>query len=127
MAGGMFSAYFVVSALALVIDWLVLVALTSIAHIEAGAAAVGGYLLGGAANYALSRRFVFRSVATGKRQLGEAGSFAASCVLGAVLTGVIVHACAPVLGSSFSKGLAVSVSLGTLYWIRRLLVFKARP
>jgi putative flippase GtrA len=123
----MFSSYFVVSVITLGIDWLCLVTLTSIAHVEAGAAAVVGYLAGGVVNYVLSRRFVFRSVATGSSQVREGLLFALSCGLGALLTGAVVHVSGPVLGAFFAKALAISVSVGTLYWVRRLVVFKGRP
>jgi putative flippase GtrA len=122
----MFSRYLVISALALAVDWLCLIALTSLAHIEAGAAAVASYLAGGVVNYALSRRFVFRSIVTGRTQIREAVLFAASCVLGAILTGAVVHVLAHAFGRLLAKSFAVLVSLGTLYWIRRLVVFNSR-
>ena len=119
----MFPRHLVVSALALVVDWLCLIALTSLAHVDSGAAAVAGYLIGGVVSYALSRRFVFGSIVSGRRQIREAVLFAASCVLGALVTGAVVQISAHAFGRFLAKSLAVLVSLGMQYWIRRLVVF----
>jgi putative flippase GtrA len=119
----MFPHYLAVSALSLATDWLCFIALTLMAHIEAGMAAVAAYMVGGVINYSLSRRFVFRSKATGRRQIREILLFAASCILGALLTGAIVHVAAPAFGRLVAKLIAVIVSLVTLYWVRRLAVF----
>ncbi len=120
----MFSSYFVVSALSLVADWSLFLALTSAMQIDAGMAAWVAYLIGGVVNYALSRRFVFRSDATGRRQIGEALLFAASCGFGSLLTGGIVHVAAAPLGNIAAKWIAVVASFITLYWIRRAVVFR---
>lgn len=57
----MFSSYFVASALSLLADWSLFLVLTSAVQIDAGTSAWIAYLIGGVVNYALSRRFVFRS------------------------------------------------------------------
>ncbi|MDR0243399.1 MAG: GtrA family protein [Burkholderia sp.] len=120
----MFSRYFIVSALSLVVDWSLFLALTSAMQIEAGISAWVAYLIGGIANYVLSRRFVFRSATTGRRQLAEALLFAASCGFGSLLTGGIVHVAAALLGNIAAKWIAVMVSFVTLYLIRRVAVFR---
>ncbi|KVF75575.1 GtrA family protein [Burkholderia diffusa] len=120
----MFSSYFVVSALSLVADWSLFLTLTSAMQIDAGISAWVAYLIGGVANYTLSRRFVFRSETTGRRQLGEALLFAASCGFGSVLTGGIVHVASVLLGNNAAKCIAVTVSFITLYLIRRVAVFR---
>ncbi|MDN7876645.1 GtrA family protein [Burkholderia aenigmatica] len=120
----MFSAYFFVSALSLVADWSLFLALSSAMQIDAGISAWMAYLIGGIVNYVLSRRFVFHSDATGRRQIGEALLFAASCGLGSLLTGGIVHVAATLLGNIAAKWIAVMVSFVTLYLIRRVAVFR---
>ncbi|RQS40426.1 GtrA family protein [Burkholderia sp. Bp8990] len=121
----MFSGYLIVSALSLVVDWSLFLALTSAMQIDAGISAWVAYLIGGVVNYVLSRRFVFRSVTIGRRQIGEALMFAASCGFGSLLTGGIVHLAAAPLGNVAAKGVAVMVSFITLYLIRRVAVFRA--
>ena len=120
----MFSSYFVVSALSLVADWSLFLALTSTMQIDAGMSAWMAYLIGGVVNYMLSRRYVFRSETTGRRQLGEALLFAASCGFGSLLTGGIVHVASALLGNNAAKCIAVMVSFITLYLIRRVAVFR---
>ncbi|RQS05139.1 GtrA family protein [Burkholderia sp. Bp8991] len=121
----MFAGYLIVSALSLVVDWSLFLALTSAMQIDAGISAWVAYLIGGVVNYVLSRRFVFRSVTIGRRQIGEALMFAASCGFGSLLTGGIVHLAAAPLGNVAAKGVAVMVSFITLYLIRRVAVFRA--
>jgi len=120
----MFSGYFIVSALSLAVDWSLFWLLVSVVRVDAGLSASMAYLIGGVVNYALSRRFVFRSDANGRRQVGEALLFAASCGLGSLLTGGIVHVAAPLLGNVAAKWIAVAVSFVALYWMRRVVVFR---
>lgn len=120
----MFSSYLIVSTLSLAVDWSLFLALTSAMQIDAGISAWVAYLIGGVVNYVLSRRFVFRSVAIGRRQIGEALLFAASCGLGSLLTGGIVHVAAAPLGNIAAKWIAVTVSFITLYLVRRIAVFR---
>lgn len=120
----MFSIYFVASALSLLADWSLFLVLTSAVQIDAGTSAWIAYLIGGVVNYALSRRFVFRSDTTGRRQISEVLLFAASCGFGSLLTGGIVHVAAPMLGNIAAKWIAVMVSFITLYWVRRVAVFR---
>lgn len=121
-----FRRYLLVSALSLAADWLCLTALISLADITPGVAAVAGYLVGGMLNYSLSRCLVFRSAVTGRRRLREIILFGVSCVLGALLTGTVVHVVTPALGQFVAKASAVAVSLVTLYWLRRMVVFGSR-
>ncbi|MDR6500451.1 putative flippase GtrA [Burkholderia ambifaria] len=119
----MFSGYFIVSVISLCVDWLFFLTLSSAFQFNVGVSAWVAYLIGGVVNYALSRRFVFRSDTTGRRQVGEALLFAASCGLGSALTGGIVYLAAPVFGKMVAKASAVAVSFLMLYWVRRTLVF----
>ncbi|MGN7979953.1 GtrA family protein [Burkholderia sp. 22313] len=121
----MFSSYLIVSALSLVVDWSLFLALTSAMHIDAGISAWVAYLIGGVVNYMLSRRFVFRSVTIGRRRIDEALMFAASCGFGSLLTGGIVHVAAAPLGNVAAKWIAVMVSFIALYLVRRGAVFRA--
>ncbi|KVO82736.1 polysaccharide synthesis protein GtrA [Burkholderia ubonensis] len=120
----MVSTYFVASSLSLVADWLLFLVLTSVVQLDAGISAWAAYLIGGVVNYALSRRFVFRSDTSGRRQIGEALLFAASCGFGSLLTGGIVHVAAAMLGNIAAKWIAVVVSFISLYWVRRVVVFR---
>ncbi|WP_321811065.1 MULTISPECIES: GtrA family protein [unclassified Burkholderia] len=120
----MFSSYFVVSALSLVVDWGLFLALTSAIQVDAGISAWVAYLVGGGVNYVLSRRFVFRSATIGRRRIGEALLFAASCGFGSLLTAGIVHIAAAAVGNIAAKWIAVAVSFITLYLVRRVAVFR---
>ncbi|KUY93697.1 GtrA family protein [Burkholderia sp. RF7-non_BP1] len=120
----MFSGYFVVSAVSLVVDWALFLALASAMQIDAGISASVAYLVGGGVNYVLSRRFVFRSTTIGRRQVREALLFAASCGFGSLLTAGIVHLAAGLVGNIAAKWLAVMVSFVTLYLVRRGAVFR---
>ena len=122
----MFSSYLVVSLIAFAADWAFFVMLSTVAPIDIGVAAWTAYLLGGVINYVLLRRFVFHSDAVGSRRTGEALLFAASCGLGALLTGGIVHVSAPIVGKVVAKAAAVADSFVTLYWIRRIVIFHTR-
>ncbi|KVF03241.1 GtrA family protein [Burkholderia vietnamiensis] len=120
----MLSRYCVVSVVSLGVDWALFVVLTATMPIDAGISAWLAYLGGGGVNYLLSRRVVFRSDATGRRQLGEALLFAASCALGSLLTGGIVHIASARVGTVAAKWIAVAVSFVTLYLVRRIVVFR---
>ncbi|KWE35178.1 GtrA family protein [Burkholderia territorii] len=122
----MFSGYFIVSAVSLIVDWALFLALTSATQIDAGISASAAYLAGGGVNYVLSRRFVFRSTTAGRERVREALLFAASCGFGSLLTAGIVHLAAGLLGNIASKWLAVTVSFITLYLVRSIAVFRVR-
>jgi putative flippase GtrA len=122
----MFLRYGCASALSLIADWSCLLALSSLAGVDVSFAALGSYALGGIVNYTLSRRFVFRSQARGRRQASEAVRFAVSCLVGALLTAFVVEVTVAAVGDLISKAIAVVVTWFALYWLRRLVVFDRR-
>jgi putative flippase GtrA len=78
------------STAASTVDFMTLAALVGLAHVAAGVAALIGCLLGGAVNFGLNRRWVFR--ARGPGSLGQGGRYFLFVVLGgAVLVGGLVH------------------------------------
>lgn len=115
--------YGVVSAIALAIDMAIFLALTATGT-DATLAAILGYGIGLIVHYRLSRRYVFsRAVLKSSPRLF--GEFAASGVIGLVITAAIVAGLhdgldiAPVL----AKGVAVVVSFLAVYFLRRGYVF----
>lgn len=78
------------SAVASAVDVLALAALVTLAHLAAGTAAAVGGVLGGAVNFLVSRRWVFRKrKASALRQVALYGVLVV--LGGALLGGALVH------------------------------------
>jgi putative flippase GtrA len=114
------------STAASALDVTVLIALCHLGHLAAGAAAALGALAGGALNFALTRRWVFRGGGTGRwwRQAAAYGVLVVLC--GALLSGLIVQLWMTRLGGPVllaKLGAAALVLLGWNYPIASRVVF----
>lgn len=113
----------VASGLATTTDTAVLVALTVIAGLAPGLAAIAGCLAGGAVNFALSRRWVF--AARGRAWWPQAVRYAVIVVGGgAAVSGVVVAVlCAGGAPLLVAKAAAIAVTLAawTYPWSSRVV------
>lgn len=116
------------SAVALVFDtcvFLALVAWTSLATPVAGAI---GYLSGMLLNYGLSIRYIFSTAATGKTSQRLILEYIATGVLGVCITYALIALVADILGAPplFAKAVAVAVTFTVIYLVRAIGVFRPR-
>lgn len=120
-------AYGVVSALALTLDAGLFLALVAW-QAPSVVAAVAGYLAGLLLHFALSSRYVFDAGATGKPRARLLGEFAASGLAGLAVTAATVAVTVDVAGLSppVGKLMAIALSFGIVFLLRRQLVFAAR-
>lgn len=118
------SRYSGVSVIALTIDFGVYVALVRFA-VNVPVAGVVGYAVGMLTHYLLSSAFVFdiaRSQKTARRRLVE---FAASGLLGLMLTAAVIASLTDYFAASpiSAKAVAVVVSFLAVFLVRRWIVF----
>jgi putative flippase GtrA len=121
------SRYWVVSVLAMGVDWTIFLTLVS-AGVRAAAAGVLGYLGGLALHYSLSIRFVFDVAATQKGPARLFGEFALSGLAGIAITGSSIAIGIEALGLAAvpAKFLAMIASFVVVYSFRRGVVFAFR-
>ena len=114
----------IVSVLAMSVDWTIFLTLMS-AEVRPAAAGVLGYLVGLAVHFALSIRFVFDAAATQKRPARLFGEFALSGLTGIAITGGCIAIATQALGLAAvtGKGLAMLASFTLVYSLRRKVVF----
>ncbi|MFA5957580.1 GtrA family protein [Hyphomicrobium sp.] len=121
-----FSRYSVASVVALATDFTVYGALCALA-VNAPVAGIIGYTIGMIVHYALSSTFVFDVAHAQKPAARRALEFAASGLLGLILTGLVItvltnhFAASPVA----AKIAAVAVSFLAVFMVRRSIVFAA--
>lgn len=122
---GRFWRYLLVSAVALAIDYAVLLLLARAGMREALAAAIG-YSVGAVLHYGLSRRLVFSAGWMNERPAGEFGAFIVSGLAGLGITSGIVYAATEVAGwpLALGKTIAVAASFFAVYLMRASLVFR---
>lgn len=120
-------AYGLVSTLALAIDTGLFLALMSWNFASVIAASLG-YLAGLLLHFALSSRFVFDGVATGRPQARLLTEFAASGLAGLAVTAATVAVAVDVAGLEppVAKLGAIALSFGIVFLLRRHLVFSVR-
>ena len=122
------SRYTIVSALALGLDFAVLLALTQGFGLRASLAGLVGYGAGLVLHFALSTRFVFNATPTDKSRARLFGEFVASGVVGLVITGTILWLATDIAGlpTICGKTAAVAISFYTVFMLRRSVVFAGR-
>jgi putative flippase GtrA len=118
------SRYSVVSLLALAADFGIYIALCALA-VNAPVAGVTGYAIGMIAHYALSTAFVFDVAHAQKSAPRRLVEFAASGLLGLILTGFVIAILTDVFAASaiMAKAAAVGVSFLAVFLVRRQFVF----
>jgi putative flippase GtrA len=118
------SRYSMVSVISLAVDLAVYAALCACSLSPTIAAAVA-YMVGIAVNYSLSVRFVFETGGSLKSRRRTFAEFAASGLLGLLITTSIVALLTEWLGTSASmaKFCAITLSFFAVFLIRRYVVF----
>jgi putative flippase GtrA len=118
------SRYGAASAVALAADFSFYIFLVSIA-VKASLAGVAGYVLGMLVHYVLSSWFVFDTQRLRKRRRRRFAEFLLSGFVGSALTGVVIALATQFLTAPpiAAKCLAVAISFGVVFAIRRVLVF----
>ena len=122
-------AYFTVSAIALTVDLAVLYVLAELLDLDKPLAALVAYCTGFVFHYTLAVSHVFEYRRFAQRRTLELTIYALAGVAGAAASYAIVLA-GTTLGASLwsSKAVAVGVSFGIGYSLRRVLLFtRARP
>lgn len=114
--------YFLVSLVALAIDAAIFSLLISFSC-RPGMASVSSYMIGAVAHFMLSKTVVFKS--SGWRAT-EPLLFAATCLLGATITWIIVAFVSAFTSAYIAKALAVVSSFFVLYLLRKHVVFRKR-
>jgi putative flippase GtrA len=119
--------YWIVSLVAMGVDWTIFLALLR-AGVRPAAAGVLGYLTGLALHYGLSIRFVFDVAATRKGPARLFGEFALSGLAGIAITGSSIALGTEALGLAAvpAKFLAMIASFAVVYSLRRGVVFASR-
>ncbi|MDX1948519.1 MAG: GtrA family protein [Pirellulaceae bacterium] len=118
----------VVSAIALVVDYFLMVALHEGAGIYHLLAAAGGFFAGLATNYALSVAWVFQSRSVGNRWL-EFAIFAAIGLAGLGLTLAIQFVGTDLFGGPYwlVRLVAVALVFAWNFGLRKVALFRAGP
>ncbi len=121
------SRYWIVSGLAMALDWIIFLTLIG-AALRPAAAGVLGYLAGLGLHYVLSVRFVFDAAATQKGAARLFTQFALSGLAGVAVTGGSIAIATGVLGlgAVLGKLSAMSISFAVVYGLRRGVVFACR-
>jgi putative flippase GtrA len=120
------SRYWLVSVLAMALDWTIF--LTLIGHaMPPAAAGIVGYATGLGLHYLLSVRFVFDAAATQKGCARLFGEFVLSGFVGVAVTGSLIALATSALGlgAIAAKLCATSASFVVVYSLRRGVVFAA--
>ncbi len=121
--------YFLVSALALAVDWGLLVALTEWARLNYLLSAAIGFGVGLIVNYLLSVAFVFSERRLASRRLEFVGFFAIGA-LGLALNEVLMKLFVETLGLGYALAKLPATGVGFVFnfGLRRVLLFTAaRP
>lgn len=118
------SRYSVVSVVALATDVLVYISLCALA-VNAPVAGIVGYAVGMIAHYALSTAFVFDVAHARKSAPRRLAEFAASGLLGLMLTALIIAAMTDYFAASAiaAKVVATIASFLAVFVVRRCIVF----
>ena len=119
------SRYAVVSALALGLDFTVLMALTSGLRLRASLAGIAGYSVGLLLHFVLSTRFVFNASQAAKSRIRLFVEFAATGVVGLAITGAVLWLASDIAGvpTIAAKVAAVGISFVAVFVLRRSVVF----
>jgi putative flippase GtrA len=122
-----FGLYAVVSAVALLVDGALFLGLLA-TQVQGVVAAVIGYLAGLVIHFGLSTRCVFDGDRTGKTRPRLFGEFAASGLVGLVITAVTVMVALDGFGMGPlpAKALAIGFSFLAVFLLRRQVVFAAK-
>jgi putative flippase GtrA len=122
-----FSRYALVSALALILDFVIYLLLAAGGTKVALAGALG-YACGLALHYVLSVRYVFDPGAAHKGQSRLFAEFAVSGLVGMAITALVIAAAVDTGGMPLmpAKALAVGVSFLVVFVLRRSVVFAGR-
>jgi putative flippase GtrA len=116
--------YLLASAVALGVDYAVLLSLVQATEIPQHVSAAAAYGLGAVVHYGLSRRFVFPAGWLHRRRVAEFSGFLASGLIGLSITVAVVYVGAQLqLAVVLSKSIAVAGSFFANYIVRRWLVF----
>ncbi len=119
----------IASLLASVVDLATLLLIAQTAHVAAGLAVALGCLAGGAVNFALSRRWVFRTRGAGRRRQFALYGFVIVGG-GAVLAGLLVQLATTTLGAPLLPArcaIAVVLFVCWNYPLSSLVVFAKEP
>ena len=121
------SRYWIVSGLAMALDWTIFLTLIGAAT-RPPAAGVIAYVAGMGLHYLLAVRFVFDAGATQKGSARLCQEFALSGLAGIAVTGGSIAIVTQLLGLGpvFGKLCAMSVSFALVYSLRRNVVFACR-
>ena len=120
--------YFVTSLLALACDLLVYTGLLRIGLIAAAAGAIG-YLAGLCLHYRLSASWVFPDPARRRRALPTFAKFAASGLMGLIMTTTVIGGLtmSGISGAFPAKAVAVGLTYIAVFLVRRRYVFAPPP
>jgi putative flippase GtrA len=123
------SRYTVVSVVALGLDFVLFLALTHGGIAKAATAGVIGYSAGLVLHFVLSTRYVFNVANAGKSRTRLFAEFAASGVVGVLITWAVIALATDLahLPAVIGKAGAVVASFAAVFVLRRTIVFAAHP